>query len=129
MMETPGTVSGSVRSARRALLALAGISVVWSLAIGGYGLWSWPAAHAALQQAFDEGARGCRQRYADKSRQDRCIDLFRILYVGDRNAGVFTRVVFTLLPPALGFAGLFAWSFVQRRAAEARRGRRARPPS
>ena len=38
MTETPGAVSGSVGTMRRALLALAAASAVWALAIGGYGL-------------------------------------------------------------------------------------------
>lgn len=127
MMQTPGEVSGSAARRRRVLLAAAAASLLWAVAAGGYGVWSWPKSHAALQQSFDEGTRGCRQRYAEKSRQDRCIDLFKVMYQGDRNAGLFTRVVITLLPPALAFVGIFVWSFLARRAAEAPPGRRGPP--
>lgn len=127
MMQTPGEVSSSAALRRKLRLAVAAGSLVWALAAGGYGVWTWPRSHAALQQAFDEGTRGCRQRYAEKTRQDRCIDLFKVMYQGDRNAGVFTRVVFTLLPPALAFAGIFVWSVLAKRA-EAPPPARKRPP-
>lgn len=129
MMQTPDEVSGSARLRRKLLLAAAAGSLVWALAAGGYGLWSWPQSHAALQQSFDEGVRGCRQRYGEKQRQDRCVDLFKVMYEGDRNAGVFTRVVFMLLPPALAFAGIFTWSILARRAEVAPPGRRGPPRS
>lgn len=128
MMHTPREVSGSAPRRRRLLLAAAAGSLAWALAIGGYGVWSWPRSHAAMQQAFDEGTRGCRQRYGEKSRQDRCIDLFKVIYEGDRNAGIFTRVVLVLLPPALAFAGIFARSILVRRAEMARHDRRRQPP-
>ncbi len=129
MGPTPGEVPGSAaRSRRRLLFALAAASAVWIAAVGGYGAWSWPESHAALQQAFDDGTKGCRLRYAERPRQERCIDLFKLMYEGDRNAGVFTRVVFAVLPPALGFAGFAAWSILVRRAEEARRKNRKRPP-
>lgn len=124
MTQTPREVSGSAPRLRKVLLATAAGSLAWTLATGGYGVWSWPQSHAALQKDFDEGTRGCRQRYAEKSRQDRCIDLFKVMYQGDRNAGIFTRVVFTLLPPALAFGGLFVWSILARRAAASPPGRR-----
>lgn len=127
MMQTPGEVSGSAPRRRKLLLAVAAGSLVWALGTGGYGVWSWPQSHAAMQQAFDEGTRGCRQRYGEKSRQDRCIDLFRVMYQGDRNAGIFTRVVFVLLPPALAFAGILAWSLLAKRAEAPPPGRRTPP--
>ena len=114
---------------RPLVLALAAASLLWVLATGGYGAWSWPESHAALQHAFDDGSKGCRLRYAEKGRQDRCIDLFKLMYEGERNAGIFTRVVFAVLPPALTFAGFVGWSIVARRADAARRGRRNRPPT
>ena len=127
MTQTPGEVSGSAPRQRKFLLATAAGSLVWALATGGYGVWSWPGSHAALQKDFDEGTRGCRQRYGEKSRQDRCIDLFKVMYEGDRTAGIFTRVVFTLLPPALAFGGLFVWSILARRAEAPPPGRRGPP--
>lgn len=128
MMQTPGEVSGSVLRRRKLLLAVAAGSLAWALAIGGYGAWSWPRSHAAMQQAFDEGTRGCRQRYGEKSRQDRCIDLFKVMYEGDRNAGIFTRVVFVLLPPAVAFVGIFVWIILAKRAEALPPGRRSPPP-
>lgn len=127
MTQTPGEVSGFASRRRKLLLAVAAGSLVWVLSTGGYGVWSWPGSHAALQEDFDEGTRGCRQRYGEKSRQDRCIDLFRVMYEGDRNAAIFTRVVFTLLPPTLAFGGLFVWSILARRAEAPPPGRRGPP--
>lgn len=129
MGPTPGEVSGSADTWRRRLLfALAAGSLVWILAVGGYGAWSWPPAHAALQQEYDEGAKGCRLRYPERQRAERCIDLFKLMYEGDRNAGIFTRIIFAVLPPTLIFAGFGAWSVVTKRAEAARRRRRIRPP-
>ncbi|MBL8689153.1 MAG: hypothetical protein JNL04_08635 [Rhodospirillaceae bacterium] len=102
--------------------------MVWILAVGSYGAWSWPDAHAALQRDFDEGTKGCRLRYPERQRAERCIDLFKLMYEGERNAGVFTRIVFALLPPALVFAGFGAWTVVAKRAEAARRKRRNRAP-
>ncbi len=129
MGSTPGEVSGSAAAwRRRLLLALAIASIAWTLAVGGYGAWSWPAARAALQQDYDEGTKGCRLRYPERQRAERCIDLFKVMYEGDRNAGIFTRIILAILPPALLFAGFGAWSLVVRRAEAARRKRRTRPP-
>jgi hypothetical protein len=115
MTQTPGAVTGSASASRRHLLAAAVGSAIWIMAAAAYGLWSWSAAHAQLQQAFDDGTRGCRQRYGERTRQERCIDLFRILYEGDRNAAIFTRVVIALLPPAAGLGGLGLWRVIGRR--------------
>jgi hypothetical protein len=128
MASTPDEVSGSAtRRRRRWLYALTAASAVWMAGVGGYGAWTWPEAHAALQKELDEGTRGCR-RYAGKARQDRCIDLFKLIYEGERNAGIFTRVVFAVLPPGTGLGAWFAWLLLARRAEAARRNaRRVRP--
>lgn len=129
MGPTPSEVSGSASQWRRRLLfAFAAGSLVWILALGVYGAWSWPAAHAVLQQEYDEGTKNCRLRYPEKQRAERCIDLFKLMYEGDRNAGVFTRIIFAILPPALVFAGFGAWSVVMKRAEAVRRKRRNRSP-
>ncbi len=129
MGPTPNEVSGSVAQRRRRLLfALAAGSLVWILAVGSYGAWSWPGAHAVLQRDFDEGTKGCRLRYPERQRAERCVDLFKLMYEGERNAGVFTRIVFALLPPALVFAAFGAWTVVAKRAEAARSKRRSRAP-
>ena len=129
MGPTPGEVSGSAGSRRRRLLfALAAGSLVWILALSGYGAWSWPSAHAVLQQEYEEGTKGCRLRYPERQRAERCIDLFKLMYEGDRNAAIFTRIIFAILPPALIFAGFGAWSVVAKRAEAARCERRVRSP-
>jgi hypothetical protein len=117
----------AARQRRRWLFALAAASVVWTLGVGGYGAWTWPESHAALQRDHDEGARGCR-RYAGKARQDRCLELFKLIYEGERNSAIFTRAIFALLPPALALGGWLAWSIFERRAEDARRVNRKRPP-
>lgn len=129
MGPTPNKVSGSLAYRRRRLLfALAAGSLAWILAVGSYGAWSWPDSHAVLQRDFDEGTKGCRLRYPERQRAERCIDLFKLMYEGERNSGVFTRIVFALLPPALVFAGFGAWTVVAKRVEAARRKRRNRPP-
>jgi hypothetical protein len=127
MALTPIEVSGSASRRRRWLFAIAAASLAWSLGTGGYGAWTWPEAHAALQKEFEEGSRGCR-RYAGKARQDRCLDLMKLIYEGERNTGIFTRVVIALLPPTLGFGGWFVWSLLAKRAeTERQRAHRTRP--
>lgn len=128
MGTTSTEVLGSASRRRRLLFALAAGSLVWVLAVGGYGAWSWPAAHAVLRQDLDEGLKGCRLRYPERSRQERCLDLIKLIYEGDRNAGIFTRFVFAVLPPGLLFAGFGAWSVVMKRTEAAQRTRRTRPP-
>jgi hypothetical protein len=125
MTQTPGAVPGSAHLSRRHLLAAAAAGVLWVTGAGAYGVWSWSGEHAQLRQAFDDGSRGCRQRYAERTRQERCIDLFRILYEGDRNAAIFTRVVIAVLPPAAGLGGLGLWRIIGRRGR--RQARRPRP--
>jgi len=99
---------------------------IWILGTGSYGVLSWPESHAALQRDFDEGTRGCA-RYAGKARQDRCRELFQLIYKGERNTAIFTRGVISVGPPVLGFAIWLAWSMLARRAAAPVPSRRARP--
>jgi hypothetical protein len=100
---------------RRLVLWLAFAAALWVLATGAYGAWTWPEAKARVTQALDDGMRDCRTRYAEKPRQDRCIDLFRLIFESDRNTAIFTRVLGALVPPALGFGGLAVWSVMRRR--------------
>jgi hypothetical protein len=81
-----------------------------------------------LQKEFDEGTRGCA-RYAGRGRQDRCRELFKLIYEGERNSAVFTRVVIAAGPPALGFALWLAWSMIARRAEAPAPSRRGPPPT
>lgn len=100
---------------RRPVVWLALAGAFWVLGSGAFGAWTWPEAKARVTQALDEGVRDCRTRYAEKARQDRCIDLFRLIFESDRNTAVFTRVLGALVPPALGFGGLAVWSVMRRR--------------
>jgi hypothetical protein len=114
MTETHSAVPSSTQATRRWLLATAAGGVVWALGAGAHGLWSWDEEHAQLRRDFDQGSRSCR-RYADRGRQQRCADLFRLMYEGDRNTAIFTRVLLALLPPALVIGGVWAWAFLARR--------------
>jgi len=100
---------------RRPAFWLALAAVLWVLGSGAYGVWSWPEAKAQVTQARDDGLRDCRTRYSEKARQDRCIDLFRLIYESERNTAVFTRVLGSVVPPALAFGGFALWSLMRRR--------------
>jgi hypothetical protein len=99
----------------RPLFWLAPAAVLWVLGSGAYGVWSWPEAKAQVTQARDEGLRDCRMRYPEKARQDRCSDLFHLIYESERNTAVFTRVLGVVVPPVLAFGGLTIWSMMRRR--------------
>jgi hypothetical protein len=88
--------------------------LVWALGTGAYGWWTWEDEHVQLRRDFDDGSRSCR-RYADRGRQQRCVDLFRLMYEGERNTAIFTRALLALLPPALVVGGLAAWQFLAHR--------------
>ncbi|MBU0725991.1 MAG: hypothetical protein KJ904_14115 [Alphaproteobacteria bacterium] len=92
-------------ASRTAYRILAVGSVLWIVGVSILWFVTWPPATQVYDAAYYAGQRDCRQRYAGAAeRVERCINLFNLQYLRDRNGHAITGGLVALFPPGLGWA-------------------------
>lgn len=91
------------RRQRRAYRLLALGSAVWIVGVALVWLYTWPPMTQVYDAAYYAGQRDCRARYAgNHDRVERCIALFTLQYLRNRNGHAISGFLVALFPPLLG---------------------------
>lgn len=79
--------------------------ISWLLVVGSVSAATWSQTERSIERERDEGKAFCGVRYAEKDAKARCVDLFEVQFVQERNSAIATRAIIALLP----FAGFGLW--------------------
>lgn len=83
--------------------------LVWAAGVGLLSVSGWSATARMIAKERDVGYGFCAERYGEPDAKARCIDLFDVQFVHERNTAIATRMIVALLP--LGALGLGLWLF------------------
>jgi hypothetical protein len=81
--------------------------LAWTAGVGVLSVTGWDETHRAIAKERDDGYSFCAERYGDPDAKARCIDLFDIQFVNERNSAIATRILVALLP--FGALGFWIW--------------------
>ena len=98
--------------------------LIWAAGVGLLSVSGWSAAARMIAKERDDGHSFCAERYGEPDAKARCIDLFDVQFVNERNTAIATRIIVALLP----FGALGIWVWLMRRP-KSRMNRPPKPPT
>ncbi len=81
--------------------------LVWAAGTSLLSVSGWKGTARIIAKERDDGYGFCAERYGEPDAKARCIDLFDVQFVNERNTAIATRFIVALLP--LGALGIWIW--------------------
>jgi hypothetical protein len=81
--------------------------LVWAAGTSVYSVSGWRATAHAISNERDVGYAFCAERYGEPDAKARCVDLFDVQFVNERNTAIATRIIVAILP--FGGVGIWVW--------------------